>query len=320
MAIPVIIVTGFLGCGKTSFLRHLLPLCGKADLRPALIINEVGDVDVDGELVADIHAEQVKLVGGCICCTLQAQLSQTVYDILDANAYDLLIIECSGLSDPLDVVNALSAPALISKVMVSHIVSLLDAGRAQKVLNVAHLAKSQISSADIVVLNKEDTIPQGKDELIGLVSQISPHAELHWAMHGDIGEPTLLKILTDKSPSYCPTSCSCDDPKHEHHSHELPASFCTVAIDLPENVERAAIQDVIDSLPENVIRAKGFAHIETEGWHILHKVYETASITPLSGKAPSVGTVLICIGQHLQSEELKKLVSDRLHPTAEVLK
>ena len=73
MPIPVIIVTGFLGCGKTSFLRHLLPRCGVAGLRPALIINEVGDVDVDGELLADLQAEQARLVGGCVCCTLQSQ-------------------------------------------------------------------------------------------------------------------------------------------------------------------------------------------------------------------------------------------------------
>ena len=307
MVKPVIIVSGFLGCGKTSFLRRLLPLCKETGQRPALIINEVGDVDVDGECLADLHAEQVRLVGGCVCCTLQSQLSQTVYDVLDREACDLIIIECSGLSNPLDVVNALAAPALISRIAVSHIVCLLDAARCQKVLGAIEIAKAQVASSDIIILNKADTIDDSlRGPIEELVDTPSNHSTRQWTTYGDIGRENLLAILTDSAPTRCACGCGHD---HHHHSHSLPASFCTVAMPLPETIGRDALQSLLESLPENVIRAKGFANIQSEGWHVIQKVYDAVNVIPHGTIAPSVGAVLICIGQSLAAEEILALVS-----------
>lgn len=316
MAIPVVIITGFLGCGKTSFLRNLLPLCGEAKVRPALIINEVGTVDVDGECLADLHAEQVRLVGGCICCTLQSQLTGTVYDVLEREACDLIIIECSGLSNPMDVVAALSAPALLRQVAVSHIVCLMDSTRIAKVLKVAELARTQVSSADILILNKADKLtddgrPAVEAELTGLWEQ----AETHWASYGDIGRENLMRILDEHAPAHCACGCGHDhDHHHDHgigngHSHSLPASFCTVAVPLPDAVGRPEIESVLGALPENVIRAKGFANVESEGWKVLHRVYDSTDIMTLSGPAPSIGAVLVCIGQHISYDEIMSAVS-----------
>ncbi|HEY3416470.1 MAG TPA: GTP-binding protein, partial [Armatimonadota bacterium] len=178
MSVPVIIISGFLGCGKTSFLRHLLPLCGEAGLRPALIINEVGDVDVDGELLADLQAAQSLLVGGCVCCTLQAQLATTVQDVLDRQAGDLIIIECSGLSNPLDVVGVLSTPMLLSRVAVSHVICLLDARRGPILLKAAELARAQVATADVLIFNKADTIAEAERPGVeATVAALAPAAE-----------------------------------------------------------------------------------------------------------------------------------------------
>ncbi len=313
MAIPVIIITGFLGCGKTSFLRHLLPMCGEAGLRPGLIINEVGDVDVDGELLADLHAEQARLVGGCVCCTLQSQLTATVYDVLERRACDLILIECSGLSNPIDVVSALSAPALLREIAVSHIICLMDAGRVEKLLKVAELVGAQAATSDVVILNKVDTIaPDARDALEALMDNYSGRAHRHWASYGDIGADLLRKLVTDEAS----LTCDCGDyhehdgADHHHHSHSLPASFCTVALSLPEGVARTDLTAMMQSLPENVIRAKGFAHIADEGWQVLHKVWDSVDIIPLGGPAPGAGGVLICIGQHLSAENIKQLVRE----------
>ncbi|MHB9134775.1 MAG: CobW family GTP-binding protein [Armatimonadota bacterium] len=310
MAIPVVIVTGFLGCGKTSFLRHLLPLCGEAGLRPALIINEVGDVDIDGELLDDLNAEQARLVGGCVCCTLQAQLSSTLYEVLERKAFNIIIIECSGLSNPLDVLSVLSAPALLREIAVSHIICLLDAGRADKVLKVAELAKTQVTSADLLILNKEDKVPpERRSEVEALVDGLAPHAMKRWAAYGDIGAASLRALLTDPAPMRC--SCSCEhDHSHDHtHHHHLPASFCTVALALPEGVGQEALTTLLNTLPDSVIRAKGFAHVAGEGWHTLHKVYDSIDITPYTA-VPTVGAVLICIGQHLDPDMLGGMVEE----------
>jgi len=324
MAIPVIIVSGFLGCGKTTFLHHLLPRCGVVGLRPALIINEVGDVDVDGELLADLHAEQARLVGGCVCCTLQSQLAGTLYDLLERQAGDVIIIECSGLSNPIDVLSALSAPALLREIAVSHIVCLLDVARADKLLQVTELARVQVAGADVLILNKLDRVDTARRErLTALIDGVNTRAVRHWASYGDIGNPALDALLTAPAP----VRCACGeghahdyDHDHDHaHTHELPSSFCTVALPLPSRVERAALETLLRDLPDNVIRAKGFAAVSEEGWHVIQMVYDAFDITPLHGAAPAIGAVLVCIGQHLEPAKLQALVREALEPDAVVL-
>jgi len=313
MAIPVLIVTGFLGCGKTTFLRHLLPWCADTGQRPALIINEVGATDVDGELLADLHAEQARLVGGCVCCTLQAQLGQTVDTIIESGVYNLLIIECSGLSNPLDVLSALSSPALVRQIAVSHIVCLLDARRAEAMLKVTELAKTQVATADVVILNKEDTlVPERRESVDTLAAGLAPHATRYWARYGDIGDDAMRGLLTDTAPMHH----MCDDVhcRHDHHSHShaLPASFCTFATALPSVVTRPALEALIQALPENVIRAKGFAYVCDEGWQVLHRVYDAWDITPFIGATPSNGAILVCIGQHLDSAAIETMIAQSL--------
>jgi G3E family GTPase len=311
MAKPVVVVTGFLGCGKTSFLRHLLPLCGEVGVHPLLIINEVGDVDVDGELLADLHAEQARLVGGCVCCTLQGQLAQTLFDALERDAGDIIIIECSGLSNPIDVLATLATPALVREVAVSHIICLLDAVRAKPMLSVVELAKSQVSAADIVVLNKADKVDDEQRAIVeDLARGLAPDADLRWASYGDIGAEALARILTDPAPLRASCGCGHDhcDHAHHHHAHALPASFCTVAVVLPEMLERAAMEAILANLPENVIRAKGFCCLRHEGWQVIHKVYDSAELTPFPEAVPSSGAILVCIGQRLDADAILRLI------------
>lgn len=310
MSIPVLIVTGFLGAGKTSLLRQLLPLCGEAGVRPALIINEVGTVDVDGQLLADLHAEQARLVGGCVCCTLQAQLGETVHDLLDRQACDLIIIECSGVSNPLDVVSVLSTPALVSQVAVSHVLCLLDASRVEKTLKMVELAQTQAATADILVLNKTDCLDDARTDAVrALATQINPHAVQHWAQYGAIGREALLALLTDTPPIRYACDCGHHHCHHEPHTHALPASFCTVALPLPSPISREDLEGLLHALPAEVIRAKGFADVLSEGWQVLHKVFDSVECYPFTGPAPSTGAILICIGQHLPIAEIEELIA-----------
>ncbi len=317
MAKPVLIITVFLGCGKTSFLRRLLRQCGAVELRPALVINEVGDVDVDGELLADLHAEQARLVGGCVCCTLQAQLSDTIYDLLERDAGDLILIECSGLSNPLDVLGVLTAPAMLREVAVSHIVCLLDAVRAPAMLKVAEVAKQQVAAADIILLNKQDRLdPAKRPEVEALVRALNPHAALHWTTYGDLGDAALRGLLTDPAPVRA--SCACGHAQHDHHHHELPASFCTTALPLPPTMARAELEALLHALPANVLRAKGFAYVAGEGWHMLHRVFDAVDVIPFTDAVPASGPLLVCIGQQLDVEALRTLVEPQISQISQI--
>jgi G3E family GTPase len=305
-------VSGFLGCGKTTFLRHLIPLCRETGQRPALIVNEVGDVDVDGELLSDLNAEQVRLVGGCVCCTLQSQLSETIWDVLERKAYDLIIIECSGLSNPLDVIGVLAAPALIGKIAVSHVVCLLNSAKCDKLLKAAEVALRQVESADILILNKSDLLEDDSRAAVeAAVLPLAPKAARHWATYGDIGRDALLDILKTPAVTHSHCTCGCGHAhNHDHdHHHELPASFCTVAVPLPPEVEALALEKLLGGLPENVIRAKGFANVRDRGWQVIQKSYDSVYLAPIAA-APTVGAVLICIGQQLEAEAILGMAAE----------
>jgi G3E family GTPase len=314
--IPVVIVSGFLGSGKTTFLRNLLPVCGKYAIKPALIINEVGKADVDGELLDDLVTDSVRLLGGCVCCTLQSRLSQTLDDVVSNYDTNMIIIECSGLSNPIDVISAVSMPALTGKVATAQVITLVDSKRAVKVLKVAELAKEQVRAGNVIVLNKTDEIEEAQwNEVYGLVKEISPDARILRAEYGDIGAEEFGKIVSDKS-FYKECTCQCgEDHDHDHHHHhqhhhELPDSFFTVAVDLPD-MTTEQIQQMMEKLPLDAIRVKGFAFNGKE-WFLLHRVYDSVDVMPYK-KEPSCGAVLICIGQRLNGDVIRDIVDQAVN-------
>ncbi len=310
--IPVVIVSGFLGTGKTTFLRKFLPVCAKFAIKPALIINEAGKADVDGELLDDLVTDSVRLLGGCVCCTLQSRLSQTLDEVVSKFDANMIIIECSGLSNPIDVITAVSMPALTGKVAVSQVITLVDSKRAVKVLKAAELAKEQVKAGNVVILNKIDEVDDSQwQEIYDLVAGISIDARILRAEYGDIGSEEFEKIVNDKS-FYKECACNCGedhDHDHEHHHHqhhhELPDSFFTVAVDLPDMTDEQ-IKEMMEKLPMDAIRVKGFAFNGSE-WYLLHRVYDSVDIMPYK-KEPSCGAVLICIGQRLNGDVIRGVV------------
>jgi G3E family GTPase len=241
-------------------------------------------------------------------------LAEALYAIVDEQTYDLIILECSGLSNPLDVISVLSAPALVSKLGVSHCLCVVDAAHAEKMLQAAELAKAQVATADILLINKEDRLePHKRETVSALLRTHAPRATVHWTTFGDLDEETCRALLTDPAPTH--QVCACGHHHHAHedhhqaHTHTLPASFYTVAVPLPELPNRACAESLLRALPAPVIRAKGFIHLTDGGWHVLHRVYDTIDVIPYAA-APSTGSLLICIGQHLEAETICTVVTE----------
>lgn len=316
MPVPVIIIAGFLGGGKTTFLQRLLPLCGRAGIRPALVINEAGAVDVDGTLLAESRAEMVSILGGCICCTLQADLAVTVKALVERHAGDLLLIECSGLSAPRDVLAALATPDVSALVAITHVVCLVDTAKFQKLPAVVELVKAQIGAADLLILNKTDKLaPERREHVTQLLESLrAPDARVHWTTYGDIGTTALLALLTDPAPAR--HACDCHDHAHcQHghshpHTHALPAGITTVEIPLPDVVDRPTLDRLIAALPESVIRAKGFANVDGEGWVTIQRVFDTTDITPFNRETPPPTAALVCIGPGVEAAALHGLIEE----------
>ncbi|MFM6591057.1 MAG: CobW family GTP-binding protein, partial [Microcystis panniformis] len=122
---PVTIITGFLGSGKTTLLNHILD--NKEGLKVAVLVNEFGDINIDSQLLVSIDEDMVELSNGCICCTINDSLIETVYQVLEKEIpVDYLIIETTGLADPLPIILTFLATELKYLTRLDSIITLVD--------------------------------------------------------------------------------------------------------------------------------------------------------------------------------------------------
>ena len=178
--VPVTIISGFLGAGKTSLLNHIL----NADhgLRVAVLVNDFGEINIDAELVSGVSGEStINLSNGCICCSIRDDLLEaTVQLIQDPNPPEYIVVETSGVSDPEAVSLTFMAVELQSRTRVDSVLTVVDAEQIYQV-NEKHrrLAVDQIAMADIVVLNKLDLVNDEKrEELAEFVTDLVPRARI----------------------------------------------------------------------------------------------------------------------------------------------
>ncbi len=186
--IPVTILTGFLGAGKTTLLNHLLH--GGHGRRIAVLVNDFGAVNIDAQLIVGVEGEDtVNLANGCICCTIRDDLYRAVLEICQrSDPPEYILVETSGVSDPLAVAHTFTQTALSQYVHVEAILTVVDAEQYEAIPRENQvLALDQIGTADIVVLNKVDliTLPQ-RIAIEERIRYISPKARILLTQHGQL--------------------------------------------------------------------------------------------------------------------------------------
>ncbi len=285
--IPATVITGFLGAGKTSMIRHLLDNAnGK---RLALIINEFGDLGVDGDILKSCGIEGceegdvVELANGCICCTVADDFVPTMEAILERpDPPDHIVIETSGLALPKPLVKAFNWPEIRTRVTVDGVIAVIDAeavaaGRfapdveavaAQRAADDAldhdspleEVFEDQLACADMVVINKIDLLDKaGLSQAAGEVrARLRPSVKLVQGSHGAIGADVLLGLEAAAEDDLAAR------PSHhdglEDHDHDDFESF-SVSLG-----ELAAPEDLLTRLTpviadHDILRIKGFAAI-----------------------------------------------------------
>ena len=177
--IPVAVLTGFLGAGKTSLLNFLLqdPFLSNA----AVIINEFGEVSIDHLLVEKSDENIVELASGCLCCTIRGDLIDTIYDLLarrgrgEIKAFDRILIETTGLADPAPVLHAImSDDNLLRTCRLEGVITVVDAANGMATLDAHAEAVKQVAVADRIVLTKVDLLSgrEGEDMLFAIIARL----------------------------------------------------------------------------------------------------------------------------------------------------
>jgi cobalamin biosynthesis protein CobW len=289
--IPTTIITGFLGAGKTTVIRNLLENANGR--RIALIINEFGDVGVDGEVLkgcGDALCKEddiVELANGCICCTVADDFIPTMSKLIDrADAPDHIVIETSGLALPQPLVRAFNWPEISARVTVDGVITVVDSaavseGRfaadetavqqqreADEALDhespLEELFEDQLACADMILLNKADLLEDGA--LSGVETQlrkeVRPGVTFVRTSNGAI-DPAVLLGVAANAQSDMDQRKSHHELYHdgEEHDHDDFDSF-TVSFGAVGDKE-ALLSRLVETIAEHdILRLKGFVHIE----------------------------------------------------------
>ncbi|MCB5410676.1 cobalamin biosynthesis protein CobW [Pseudogemmobacter faecipullorum] len=282
---PVTVITGFLGAGKTTLIRHLLQ--NPEGRRLAVLVNEFGDVGVDGDLIracADSNCPEasiVELTNGCICCTVADEFIPSIERLLALDPKpDHIVIETSGLALPKPLLKAFDWPDLRSRITIDGVIALADAeavaagrfapdparpgetGEADHETPLSEVFEDQIACADMVLLSKADLAgAPGLARAREIILAAAPRALPMLALTEGVIDARLVLGLNAAAEDSLGARPSHHDG-HEDHDHD---DFDTIVIDLPEQQEAEAFAAKVKQLAEsqNILRVKG--HVAVTG-------------------------------------------------------
>lgn len=280
--IPVTVITGFLGAGKTTLVNHILDVTRPMQI--GIVVNEFGEVGIDGQLIAADEDAVIEINNGCVCCTVRSDLVASVGDLLAryGDRLERLIVETSGLADPAPVLQTfLADPDVRDRVELEAVVAVVDACHVLAQLT-DDIAREQIVFADRIVINKTDAVtPAQRAALAATISALNPTAKIDFTTHSAIDVNALLGVRSFSLDNLLMIEPDLlDDGAHDHEHDDSIASCAFV---MPGDMDAVRfnrwVNQLVQHQGEKLLRMKGVLNLRGEGrrlyFHSVHMLMDT---------------------------------------------
>lgn len=288
----IYILAGFLGSGKTTLLRNIVAAEKKEGRQIAVLLNEMGKVSIDTELI-DKDIPLKELFDGCICCTIQEKLDAQLQEILTMNV-DAIYIETTGAAHPVEVLDGIMSPLFAERLEYKGIVTVVDLvrwrDREQFSPQIKHLMLEQIQHADLLLLNKIDLVSEMEAAQMSFeIQSLNEHATCLFTKHSKVN-------LTQIS------SLSMSRKQYDGNNGKKDLHLQTILYSFKGSVHYEEFEDWLRSLPETVYRMKGYISFTHSQYPYLFQYSYGMPVTmPEIMKMP---LNLVIIGENLNQDKI----------------
>ena len=287
--VKIVMLTGYLGAGKTTLLNHIL--ANDEGIRAAVIVNDIGEINVDASLIKNggLSATDslIPMSNGCICCTLASDLAQQLTSIAETGDFDYIIIEASGICEPIPIAYTISSICDQTKggtapLDLDNIVAVVDCARMYDEFNGGHALLSddieeddveslliqQIEFCTTLVLNKCDRVtPEQVAELKAIVRGLQPHARIVEAVNGNVPMDELLntgRFSFDEAYGSAAWVDAMEHPEEHENPEVLEYDVSTLVYQRRQPFDYHSLSEFVNNWPESVIRVKGLMWVNND--------------------------------------------------------
>jgi G3E family GTPase len=279
---PITLVTGPLGGGKTTLLRHIL---ATKPAKIAIVMNEFGEIAIDTKVIEGKNVRIAELGGGCVCCSLLGEFEAAVNEIIEKVAPDLIIVETTGLAEPEALV--FNIEEALPQCRLDGVVSVIDADMLVRFPELGHTTRLQIEGADILLLNKIDLVDAKQlKRLETKLREINSSAAIVRTERCRIDPELLFGVPQSREKTVAP-------PQHEHHPEFESFTFSS-----DKTFSQKCFESFAEGLPSSVLRAKGFIRF-AGGTQLFNFVAGRWDLEPFEAET----TELVFIGKGVAAEK-----------------